>query len=241
MRFDRRSQCYERYADVQRSLVDWGVSMLPSSLAGRKVLEFGAGTGLLTRALVDRGAAVRATDAAGAMVEEGRRRVPRASWEIRDAWSPGKGALQANGTFDWVASSALLQWAPDPEAVLREWRHHVGPDGKILALLFAEPTLPELCQLVPEAIPLTWRSPEEWVRMCEAAGWRVSEHAAEERIIIHANAHALLRSLHGTGATVAPRLSPAKLRRVLKTYDARWSDSSGDVRATWTFLRLLAV
>lgn len=237
MRFEEKSHCYAHHAQVQRDLVDWGMSSACMSLAGHSVLEFGAGTGLLTGRLLDAGATVRATDYADGMVVEGMRTYPAASWQRMDAWCPDE-AL--GGRFDTVASSALLQWADKPEAVFKKWIQCVKPGGKLLVLSFAEPSLPELTALRPDCLPLAWRGPAVWRAACASAGWTVEQCETKSLRYVYPDARAFFHSLHDVGATRAGVLGVSALRRLLRDYDARYACEEG-VEASWTFLLLSAM
>lgn len=75
----------------------------------RRVLEVAAGTGVVTRALVDAGLEVVATDLNPAMVALGAQREPRARWEQADA-----GRLPFDdGGFDLVVCSFGVMFLPD--------------------------------------------------------------------------------------------------------------------------------
>lgn len=236
MQFDQQSPYYEQHARVQRALIAWGVSEL-GDYAHSRVLEFGAGTGLLTREWLRRGACVCATDLAEGMVREGQKNCPDAHWMQLDAWEPR--AVQG-APFDLVASSALLQWAPDAQAVFARWKDLVKPEGELFALLFVEPSLPELREVCPEALPFQWLTTEHWLSACEGGGWSLQDSCQQKVSFVYPNTLELLRSLHGIGATEKNRLGVGRMRRLLKDYEARYAREQGTVRASWTFLKIRA-
>lgn len=96
----------------------------------RTVLEVAAGTGVVTRALVDAlpGADVLATDLNAAMVDLGRSRVPQARWERAEA-----AQLPAeDGRVDLVCCGFGVMFFPDRVAGYRE-AHRVLAPGRRFA------------------------------------------------------------------------------------------------------------
>ena len=94
-----------------------------------RILELAAGTGVLTRELVDaaRGAEVTATDLNEAMVEYGRQQVPGATWRQADAL-----ALPFDdGGFDAVACQFGVMFFPDRPAGFAEARRVLRPGGSL--------------------------------------------------------------------------------------------------------------
>jgi SAM-dependent methyltransferase len=85
-----------------------------------RVLETAAGTGVVTRALVDAGCDVLATDLNPAMVALGAKREPRARWAQADA-----AALPA-GEFDLVACGFGVMFLPDRRRAYAEARRVGG-------------------------------------------------------------------------------------------------------------------
>lgn len=242
MRFNQKSQSYEPHARVQQALIDWGAAHWYPQHANERVLELGAGTGLLTRLLCARGFAVTATDIAENMITTGKAYCPQADWQRLDAWSPTVG--NNNYTldelsYDTLATSALLQWAPCPRTVLNQWRKYVKPGGRLLALLFCAPSLPELNTLLPTASPLIWRSPDAWNTAAVEAGWQITESNHSTQSFVYPDTLHFFRNLHGTGAVGTPRIPPTTLRKCLADYTEQNAHPEG-VHATWTFMKIEA-
>jgi SAM-dependent methyltransferase len=96
----------------------------------RRVLELAAGTGVLTRELLDSvaGAEVTATDLNEAMVEYGPGLAPGADWRQADA-------LQLpfdDGQFDAVVCQFGVMFFPDRPAAFGEARRMLAPGGAFL-------------------------------------------------------------------------------------------------------------
>lgn len=226
--FDRAAPKYRRYAGVQAALAQWVAEWLPEWRPDR-VLEIGAGTGLLTQRLLERDWAVTATDISPAMCAIGRATSPQADWRTMAAEAP------LEGPWDCICSSGMLQWLHAPEEVFPVWRDRLAPGGRIVAGLFAAESLPELRAIAGEIQPLTWRSPETWHACLERAGLRVRRDEVALRSFRHESAHAFLRTLHGVGAAPVRRFNPGRLRALLREYETRFGAG-----ATWTFYRFEA-
>ena len=95
-----------------------------------QVLELAAGTGVLTRELLQAlpGAEVTATDLNPAMVEVGRQRAPQAGWRQADAMVLPFG----DASFDLVACQFGVMFFPDKPAAFAESRRVLRTDGALL-------------------------------------------------------------------------------------------------------------
>ncbi len=233
MRFNEQANAYNAHARIQRDLADWASAWLePVVPPAATAVELGAGTGLFTQHVAKAVPQLVATDVATRMVDAGRQDFPQIQWRVMDAWSP------TPEPWDRIYSSALLQWAPDPEAVLSRWRNYLRPGGRMLHAFFVAPTLPELGRLGPDLVPLRWHPRRQWEQAFVKAGFHVERAETDTRpYVFNGGATELLRALHGTGAVVANRASPGRLRQLLRRYDAECATAEGVV-STWTFFRI---
>lgn len=228
MRFDSQARGYHVHATPQRRFAEALAAFAPFA-PGDRVTELGAGTGFLTRALLAQGAVVDASDASPAMVEIGRASAPSATWSVQDAF----GEIFP---CHHLASNGMLQWAPDPGAVLRHWREALHPGGRLLLGVPCEPGFRELRSLAGEG-PIHWRDEAQWLRLLRREGFSVRAAAVFEHLEIYSSAIDFLRQLHESGVTGEPRFSAGELRSLLREYNRLFPapDGSG-VRATWAWL-----
>ncbi|MHC1562198.1 class I SAM-dependent methyltransferase [Actinomycetospora sp. C-140] len=135
----------DRYADAARGwatgaarvygpLAAQLVASAPHALAGRRVLDVGAGTGLASSALRAAGAHPVAVDRSPAML----------AWDAA-ARPPGvAGALEAlplrDGAVDDAVAAFVLNHVDDPTAALAEIARVVRPGGAVLATVAAATT-----------------------------------------------------------------------------------------------------
>lgn len=104
------------------------------ALSGQeRVLEFGGGTGLLSRALADNVASVLITDAAPGMVAVAQQRIEELgrSETLRAALFDPTADGPDPGTFDVIWSMLALHHVPDVTAALRRLHGLLVPGGRL--------------------------------------------------------------------------------------------------------------
>ncbi len=233
MRFREWAHTYDDYAFIQRDLVEWGLRWFPPVGRFSAALELGAGTGMLTRHLAARFAQVQATDLAPEMVRVGAQAVPEANWGVMNAWEP------SGGPYDFICSSSLLQWAPDPAQVLQHMKQCLKPGGEMTHLLFIVPTMPEFAAIAPDWQPLTWRDAQTWKHAFAEAGLEVRRTEEDSRAVHFTDCCGLLRFIQRTGTAGGDYARPARLREFMREYDTRYGRGKG-VLSTWTFFAITA-
>ncbi|HEU4583786.1 MAG TPA: methyltransferase domain-containing protein [Polyangiaceae bacterium] len=130
------AESYEPYMGVwsrqiARQFVDW--LGLPT---GRSWLDVGTGTGALVGAILEgaRPQAVVAVDPAAAYLQYARERHPdaRVRWKLAD----GSATSEAEDSFDASTCGLVLNFVPDPPAILREMARVTRPGGTVAAYVW---------------------------------------------------------------------------------------------------------
>ncbi len=232
---------YEDSARLQRK-----VRRMATELArrywsvGARVLDVGAGPGEFSVEARTRGWAVFSTDLAPPMCAVARSRGGRAV--VADA-----GQLPfADGAFDGVFSSLMLQWVTDPAATLSEARRVVVPGGFCVVATLAEGTLGELSAALTgageAARPRRFLSAGQVAASARSAGLEVEAMREEAIAEPFDGAVAVMRSMKNIGALRAeerrgPRglMTPRRLGRIEAAYPRV---AGGGVVATWRVVLL---
>jgi SAM-dependent methyltransferase len=131
--FDRLAPQYDEVLPFFASMAAQVAAAVPFA-PGTRVLDLGAGTGVLTAQALARGSLVTAVDAAPAMVARLRREHPRAAAMVMDAHQ----LAFADASFDLVTACFVMHLLDDPGAAAREARRVLAPGG-LLALTLPGP------------------------------------------------------------------------------------------------------
>jgi len=148
------------YAPIAAELV----AMCPHPLAGRTVLDAGAGTGVASAALLDHGAHAVATDLSGDMLAwDAAARPPAAVADIR--------ALPfADRSFDDCVAAFVLNHLDDPGAGLAELRRVTRSGGALLHCVFSNESRSAVRDRIDEvAMEHGWRVPDWYVQIKSTA------------------------------------------------------------------------
>lgn len=241
-RFGAAATTYDRAARIQARIAQELAGDIAALVRPAQILEFGCGTGNLTRALAGLFPEARliATDLAPPMAALCRKRLSVA---------PGLGCAAMDGelpafppaSFDLVCGSLAAQWFANPGQAFAALGALLHPGGVLAlttlgtdtfqewraaaALLGLNPAIPAY----PSLTQLDWQRPR---------GFLV-EQAREQRLWDeHPTALDFLQSLRRIGADLpadhARPLSPGALRSILRQVDAQ-----GRVHATYHVLTVL--
>lgn len=229
--FGSKASSYDAHAFVQSDAAAWLAEWIePIKLDN--CLEFGAGTGLLTRFLAGKYECLECSDIEPSMVQLCQSKSPSATCSIRNAWEKQPDP----GQWDLVTASSLLQWAVDPVAVMQNWRQLLKPEGKIIAGFFVEPSLPEMSEITGGTSPISWRSPSVWNGIFKKAGLKIVRMEDKTVRYNYKSALDFWKSLHGAGTAVSRKILPSQMMRFFRDYESKFRDQGGTY-ATWTFCR----
>ncbi len=208
--FDGASRSYDGAGQIQMEIAAQLIADA-AALRPRSILDIGCGTGLLTAMAQQRwpDATITAIDAAPAMLEQARAKLPSVRFVQAEAAD-----IKLGEKFDLIVSSMVLHWLADPAAVMRRWQSFLAPGGDLYV-----------------AVPVSG-SLSEWKALCASEGigdrlWPFppravlgAEGETRRHTAIYDSARHFLKSLHHTGANSSPPESPpmrpASLRRILQ-------------------------
>jgi len=223
-RFSRSMATYERAAVVQREMADRLVAELVS-LSGSghfdRVLELGCGTGLLTEQILERcrpGCLVLNDIVAECAGTAGRAALRSPAVTVKFVQGDME-AAEFPHPQDLVASSAVLQWAVDPDGLLARMAGLLRRGGILAVASFGPMNLREVSHLTGSS--LRYKSAEEW-RGGLAGRYEVLGVSEDVRTLWFPSAREVLRHLKDTGVNSLDSRPwpPAKTMRFCRDYDA---------------------
>jgi SAM-dependent methyltransferase len=163
--YDSFAEAYS--AQTEANLIN-GYYMRPAILDlagdvdGRRILDAGCGSGPLSAALRDRGAAVAGFDSSAGMLELARKRLgPDTDLRVADLGSP---LPYPDGAFDDVIAALVLHYLEDWTAPLAELRRVLTPGGRLIVAV-DHPYAIDLVQREDGRKPdyfATYNRTEEW-------------------------------------------------------------------------------
>ena len=231
-RFDRAGASYEAAAEVQRVVAEGLAGLCPERLTGR-VLEIGAGSGLLTRLLAPRlakGGLYVALDLSPGMLTQAV--LPAGVCRLA---ANGEAVPFAPGTFDFLASASAMHWYADPAASIAANLALVRPGGGFALAVYVAGTLGELEEAsratgfgsVYPMQPASYY--RDMLKSLPGVVWQIKE---TRHTVVHDSVRALLKSLKGAGVThTAGRrvASPGRYRDFGRYYASRFGAGGGVV------------
>jgi 2-polyprenyl-3-methyl-5-hydroxy-6-metoxy-1,4-benzoquinol methylase len=100
--------------------------------AGEQILEIGCGSGYYTRELVQRGAAVTATEFAPSALAQARRYLGESAGEVDLRIEDAQRLSFADESFDKVLLSEVIEHVPEPEVAVAEAARVLRPGGLLV-------------------------------------------------------------------------------------------------------------
>ena len=131
-------------------------------LAGRLVLDVGAGTGAVSRRLTAAGARAIAVDASWSMLaHDASRRPPAVVGDVSRL-------PLADGVFDGAAAAFVLNHLADPVAALAEMRRVVRRGGFVVASVFSSADPPPAKAAIDGVLAAAGWEPPQWYRFLKS-------------------------------------------------------------------------
>lgn len=247
--FHRQALEYDAHAAVQKRVVERFLQILDDGEGSpARILDVGAGTGLLARQLADRhpAALLSCVDLAPGMAATARQRLDsRAVVAVADA----EHLPFADASFDCVVSTSTFQWLTTLDAAFAEAWRVLAPGGLFAFALFGHGTFHELKNSYRSALAAVGREDEDRTQRffteAEAGaalartGFGVRRLCVEDEMEWHPDVPAFLRSVKRVGAGNASPLRGRGLaeRRVMvemmRVYGERYGGARG-IPATYT-------
>ncbi|WP_319380451.1 malonyl-ACP O-methyltransferase BioC [Thiomicrorhabdus sp.] len=177
--FSHAAPSYDEAAILQKTVAERVDERLElTTVEVKTVLDIGAGTGLLTEKVQQRypQAHCFAVDLSLEMLQQAGKRLAQPRFKsckvlqslvgtcrLTRRWANiNRSALInadayrlpfANGSVDLIVSNLMLQWCDDPDAVFKEFRRVLRPEGMLMFTTFGPDTLSELRQAWLQADP----------------------------------------------------------------------------------------
>ncbi len=142
--FHRQAVEYDTHAAVQKRVVDRFLAILAEEGSSpARILDVGAGTGLLAQRLADRhpAASLSCVDLAPGMAATARQRLGS---RILVAVADAEHLPFAASSFDCVVSTSTFQWLTTLDAAFAEAWRVLAPGGLFASALFGHGTFHEL-------------------------------------------------------------------------------------------------
>lgn len=239
--FGRQAGEYDAYASVQKRVIVRFLELLKSEgRAPRRLLDVGAGTGMLLRFLRE---LYRDAFAVGVDLAPGMSRTARDNLETdgrtRILTADAEHLPFSAGSFDLVLSTSTFQWLAGLDSAFGEAFRVLTPGGLFCFTLFGERTLHELRISYRRALDAAGRrgedrthaffSGEDVAAALKRAGFADCRVMSEQDIELHGDVSELLRSLKRIGAGSASPIVPRGLagKRVMLEMMGRYREEFG--------------
>jgi len=239
--FGRQARDYEQHASVQKRVLTGFQELLKDEgLCPRRILDVGAGTGILLRSLrkVYGDACSVGIDLAWGMSRKARENLG-ADGRTHILTADAENLPFSAASFDLVISTSTFQWLGELDMAFEEVFRVLTPGGLFCFALFGEQTLHELRDSYRSALA-DHNSVEEdrthsffsrgmAASSLQRAGFDGCRVSSRLDVEVHEDVPALLRSLKRIGAGNASPLTPRGLagKRIMLDMMKRYKDDFG--------------
>ena len=216
--FARAASSYDRHALVQNQIAQHLAAYLPQGAEYDHILEFGCGTGLLTKAL------------------EGRIKYLEHQTYTKLIGDISEVLSQITTPLDLIASASALQWIEDPFLLLTKAKKLLTPQGTLLISTFGERNLHELRTLTGRGLHYF---PSSAYREFCSRNFKDVEVQEEEVVLRFSSLFDLLHHLRATGVTHLPNdnisylCGRTQLAQLEKEYTTKYPHAQGGVSLTY--------
>ena len=235
--FARAASSYDRHALVQNQIAQHLAAYLPQGAEYDYILEFGCGTGLLTKALKARVEVQHwlLNDLSPSIIEKAEQYLEHLTYtkligDISEVLS------QITTPLDLIASASALQWVQNPFLLLSEAQKHLTPQGTLLISTFGERNLHELRTLTGRG--LSYFSVSAY-REFFSQNFKEVEIQEEEVVLQFSSLFDLLHHLRATGVTHLPNdnisylCGRAQLAQLEREYTMKYPHPQGGISLTY--------
>ena len=239
-RFANAASTYDQHAAPQLELIGELLKQAPAT-APHRILDVGAGTGLLTEQLATLypTTPIDAIDLAEEMIEQSQKRLhhlPQINWIQAEAetYTPQQ-------SYTLIASSAVLHWSPNLTATLQNLYNALQPGGHFLLGLMLHGTLWELRELRRRIAPnkgigLILPTEKNVTEQIQHTGFDILYSTTVERRQIYSNTRDFLQAIHEQGVTALPKhdlpLNRSEILALIHAYEANHA-TAGGIYATY--------
>ena len=238
-RFSRGLSTYSGAARIQRLMAEKLAEMiLRRRTRFNRVLEIGAGTGILTALLEGRISWNQRI--VNDLVED------CASYHAgrRDTvFLPGDAEKLdwGNKPFDLICSNAAFQWLADWPGFLKKLKSSLEPEGLLAFTTFGPENLKELAALTGHSLP--YDSVRQLMNELTSCGFKVSDSFESIHTDIFREPLEILRQMRQTGVSASSDRSwwtPRRLADFCRAYRERFGTPENQVKLTWHPISILA-
>lgn len=239
--FSRAASTYDASGEIQARIGQILLELIPKDLSGKWICDLGCGTGLHTRVLSERfpNAEIHAVDLSPGMIAEAQRRVY--AGKVRFIAADMEGEAWRGAHYDLIFSNLAIQWALDPERLLKHISHSLAPGAYLALSLFLQGTYGELRQIFLEnglevAEPPTLLTGRNVGALLFEAGLRPMFQSEKKETEWRSDLLSILRNVRdsGTATGLKEKLLPKKMVAMEKKYRQKYAGEKG-LPLTWQY------
>jgi malonyl-CoA O-methyltransferase len=233
-RFSAAAATYNNIAQIQPQVVSELNNMMEKKENAIRILEVGAGTGLLTLKITENypNAQIHAIDISARMLDEAKKRLT--DFKNIRLQTVNLLDLESMPRYDLIISSSSLHWIQPFEPVIAKLAGLLNPGGKLLAGLMIKGTLPELHQSRSSVAPhkptrAAFPGSAEISKYIKQHYLKIINFKEKTYKAVYADAETFIRHLHMQGLTGGKLctsnypLTKNEIRQLVKIYDNEYT------------------